>query len=150
MYTHKQASALRQSFWTAFGRYMAPVPGADGEKINWINYKTGVRHIYFRMEADSRHAIIAIEITHPEPDNRNEVFEQFRQLETLLQEELGEAWTWKPSAMDEHGREMALVSHEKQGVNIFAQDQWPDIISFLKPRIMALDRFWSVVKPMFE
>lgn len=150
MYTRQQASALRQSFWTAFGKYMSPVPGAEGDKINWINYKTGIRHIYFRMEATSKQAKISIEITHPEPYTRAQVYEQFLGLQGLLHEELGENWSWQSAAFDEHEKEVAIISCEINGVNVFVQEQWPEIISFLKPRIIALDRFWSVVKPMFD
>jgi len=34
-------------------------------------------------------------------------------------------------------------------VNIFDTNAWPAIISFLKPRIIALDKFWSLVKDGF-
>ncbi|MFA6248901.1 MAG: DUF4268 domain-containing protein, partial [Mucilaginibacter sp.] len=49
MYSKDQASQLKQAFWTAFGQYMGPVLSAEGLRTNWINYKTGVKHIYFRM-----------------------------------------------------------------------------------------------------
>ncbi|TVP42967.1 MAG: DUF4268 domain-containing protein, partial [Mongoliibacter sp.] len=35
-------------------------------------------------------------------------------------------------------------------VNVMEKDDWPAIISFLKPRIIALDAFWSNIKPAFE
>ena len=60
MYSKKEISLTRQEFWTAFGQYMAPIPSAGGEKINWINYKTGVKHIYFKMEADQKFASIGL------------------------------------------------------------------------------------------
>jgi len=36
------------------------------------------------------------------------------------------------------------------GVNIFKTDDWPRIISFFKPRIIALDAFWDLVRDGFE
>jgi hypothetical protein len=30
------------------------------------------------------------------------------------------------------------------------EEYWPEIISFLKPRIIGLDDFWDRVKPGFE
>lgn len=150
MYNRQQASILKQAFWTAFGKYMAPVPGAEGNKINWINYKTGVKHIYFRMEANGASASIAIEITHPDAAMRQKVFNQFFQLRDMLHEQLGEHWNWSANRINENGRETAVINTVKKDVSVFAQDDWPDIISFLKPRLIALDNFWSVVKPMFE
>ena len=67
MYTREQASSIRQEFWTRFGRYMAPVLSAEGEKINWINYKTGIRQLNFRMDATQEFAHIGIEINHRDP-----------------------------------------------------------------------------------
>jgi len=46
---------------------MRPVTAANGDRINWINYKTGVRNIYFRMDADINYASIAVELTHADP-----------------------------------------------------------------------------------
>jgi hypothetical protein len=150
MYNRQQASILKQAFWTAFGKYMAPVPDAEGNKINWINYKTGVKQVYFRMEANSASASIAIEITHPDPAMRQQVFNQFFQLRDMLHEQLGEHWNWVASRINESGKEAAVINAVKKDVSVFAQGDWPDIISFLKPRLIALDNFWSVVKPMFE
>ena len=51
MYTKHEISKTRQEFWTTFGQYIKPVPNADGTKTNWKNYKTGVKHMYFRIIA---------------------------------------------------------------------------------------------------
>ena len=99
MYSKAEVARLRQAFWTALGQYMAPVPSAEGETTNWINYKTGVKHVYFRMQADKRQASIGIELTHPDAGIRELFWEQFLELRTLLHETLGEDWTWEA----EHG-----------------------------------------------
>ena len=57
MYSKAEVTQLRQAFWTALGQYMAPVPSAEGDTTNWINYKTGVKHVYFRMQADNQLAV---------------------------------------------------------------------------------------------
>ncbi|RYZ23162.1 MAG: DUF4268 domain-containing protein, partial [Chitinophagaceae bacterium] len=33
---------------------------------------------------------------------------------------------------------------------IFRREDWPELISFFKPRIVALDAFWSEAKYFFE
>ncbi len=66
MYSKDEASQLKQAFWTTFGQYISPILSTDGLKINWVNYKTGIKHLYFRMEADKQIATIAIEISHPD------------------------------------------------------------------------------------
>ena len=67
MIDREEVSRLRKEFWTAFGRYMTPVHSSEGMKINWINYRTDVKDVYFRMDADSHGATIAITIEHTDP-----------------------------------------------------------------------------------
>ena len=66
MFSKDEASRIRHEFWTTFGKYMAPVPSAEGLKINWINYHTRVKNLYFRMDAANRNAAISISIEHPD------------------------------------------------------------------------------------
>ncbi|GAB3200127.1 hypothetical protein ABID22_003080 [Pontibacter aydingkolensis] len=150
MYSREQASQLRQAFWTAFGQYIAPHPSADGYKINWSNYKTGLKHVYFRMQADKKMASIAIELTHSDPDIQELFFEQFIELKSLLHEYLGEEWEWELHAVNSEGKTISRIYTELPGVSVFNQDDWPALISFFKPRIIALDEFWSGAKYSFD
>jgi Domain of unknown function (DUF4268) len=150
MYPKQQASQIRQEFWTAFGRYMNPVVSADGEKVNWVNYKTGEKYIYFRMDAGNRSASIAIELTHPDRSIQQLYYEHFLQLKHVLEKELGEQWTWKLHVTDEKGKAVSCIYTELHDVSIFRREDWPALISFFKERIIALDSFWSKVKYGFE
>ncbi|MEJ8803814.1 DUF4268 domain-containing protein [Pontibacter sp. H249] len=150
MYSREQASQLRQSFWTAFGQYIAPHPSADGYKINWSNYKTGLKHVYFRMQADKRSASIAIELTHPDPEIQELFFEQFEELKNLLHEYVGEPWEWDLHTTNSEGRTISRIYKELPDVSVFNQNDWPALISFFKPRIIALDEFWSGAKYSFD
>jgi hypothetical protein len=150
MYTREQASQLRQAFWTTFGQYIAPHLSAEGLKINWSNYKTGFKHVYFKMRADKKNASIAIELAHPDPGIQELYFEQFEELKTLLHETLGEEWDWVLHTTDEEGRTISRIYKELAPTNVFNQDNWPELISFFKPRIIALDEFWNDAKYTFE
>jgi hypothetical protein len=150
MYTREQASQLRQAFWTVFGQYMAPVPSAEGTKVNWSNYKTGLKNVYFRMQADNKKASIAIEITHPDVEIQEIFFEQFTELKAMLHSHLNEEWVWVLHTKDENEKTLSRIYKEISPVNVFEQDNWPELISFFKPRIMALDEFWSNAKYSFD
>ena len=150
MYSRTEATQLRQAFWTTFGQYMAPVQSTEGLPTNWINYKTGLKNVYFRMEADARCASIGIELTEPDAGIRALFFEQFEELKPLLHEALGETWTWEAAATDVHGLPMSRIYEELAPVNLFSRDDWPALISFFKPRLMALDAFWSDAQYTFE
>jgi hypothetical protein len=150
MYSKQEASKLRQQFWTTFGQYMSPVLSAEGEKVNWINYKTGEKNISFRMHADNKKASIGIELTNRDREIQQLYFEQFLHFKNLFDDTLNEEWNWQLHAHDEHGKLVSKILKEKTGVSIFQKQDWPGLISFLKPRIIALDEFWSSVKYAFE
>ena len=150
MYSKDQASQLKQAFWTAFGQYMGPVLNTDGLRTNWINYKTGVKHIFFRMQADNKKASIAIEIAHPDPELQQLFFEQFATYKAMLHGTLNEEWEWQLHTTDDYGKTVSRIFTEITSVSIFQKEDWPMLISFFKPRIIALDEFWSNAKPAFE
>ena len=150
MYTRQQAAQLKQAFWTTFGHYMNPVLSAEGEKINWINYKTGEKNIFFRMAADNKRATMSIELTHKDTEIQQLYFEQFVQFKKLLEAETAEKWHWLLHATDEYGKTVSKIYTELSGISVFKKEDWPNLISFFKQRIIALDEFWSHVKYAFE
>jgi len=151
MYTKQDISRQKQAFWTAFGRYMKPVLSADGEEIGWLNYKTGNKHLGFRMDVDTRRAVLSVVLDHPDAKTRQAYYDRLTQLRPIFADTLEEDdWTWQPDTTDEHGRSIGTVHQQLVGVNIFRNEDWPAIISFLKPRIIALDAFWSMVRYQFS
>ena len=149
MYSNKQVSKLKTQFWTNFGQYMKPIPGASGLPVNWINYKTGIRNIHFKMDADNTRAFIAIEISQPQEEERLQYYNQFLSLKKLLASTTTFNWQWNETVETDH-KTISSISEQLNEVNILNQADWPGIISFLKPRIIALDAFWDMVKDGFE
>jgi len=133
-----------------FGQYMKPIPSTWKEKVNWLNYKTGVKDVYFRMDADAKTASIGIELRHADVDMRHLVFEHFIQLKKILETATGETWQWLQDKENEHGQFVSYIGIQLAGVNVMEKQNWSKIISFLKPRIIALDAFWGDVKDGVE
>ncbi|MFC5625229.1 DUF4268 domain-containing protein [Algoriphagus winogradskyi] len=150
MYNKAETSRIRSEFWIAFGQYMKPIPNAEGRRINWPNYKTGVRNIYFRMKAERDFASIGIEIGHADEELQELYFDQFAQFRKMLEVTVGEEWSWNLHQENEFGQLVSRIEKKLPAVNVMNEADWPEIISFLKPRIIALDEFWSNVKPGFE
>lgn len=150
MFKREEASRIRHEFWTTFGQYMRPIPSAEGMKINWVNYHTGVKDLHFRMDAGSKSASIAISIEHNDPGIRELFFEQFLEFQTLLHATLDEVWEWQLHASTETGLNVSRIFMRLPAVSVFNKDDWPALISFFKPRIIALDAFWSDARYSFE
>ena len=150
MYSKQEATQLKKEFWTAFGQYMTPVLSAEGEKISWVNYKTGEKNIAFRLEADNKKATVAIELSHPDTGIQQLYYEQFLQLKKIFEGSVGEGWNWQLHTSDEWGKTVSRIYTELQQVSVFKKEDWPQLISFFKTNIIALDDFWSNVKYSFE
>jgi hypothetical protein len=142
MYSQQEISKQKQAFWTAFGKYMQPILSAEELPVTWVNYKTGVTGISFKMDADHQRVSIAIVISSADPSRQQAFYNRFTQMKQMLEDALGETdWMWEP---------YGSISRQLTGVSIHRQEDWPAIISFLKPRIIALDAFWSAGKYGFE
>ena len=150
MYSKQEASLITQQFWTAFGKYMAPVLSAEGEKINWINYKTGEKGIRFTMRADSKGARVCITLSHSDLSMQKLYFGKFLQFKKVLHKVLGEDWTWERLKTNQHGKTISEIYTTLHQVNALNKADWPRIISFLKTRMIALDAFWCEFKYVFE
>ena len=142
MYTREESSLIKQEFWTIFGKYMNPIRSSEGLRVNWINYKTGIKDVHFRMETLENSATIGISIEHKDAGIRELFFEQFLELKMMLQEAVDEEWDWQ--------RDTSKIIKILPQTSVFNRDQWPDLISFFKPRIIALDSFWENAKYSFE
>jgi hypothetical protein len=150
MFSREEASRIKEEFWTAFGRYMSPVLSSEGMKVNWVNYHTRIKDVYFRMDAGPKSAAISISIEHRDAEIQELYFEQFLELKTVLHTELQEEWIWQLHASDADGRVISRIYEELSGVSVFNKDHWPELISFFKPRIIALDSFWENSRWGFE
>lgn len=150
MYKREEAKKLKEEFWTTFGQYMSVVLSSDYERVNWVNYKTGVKHLYFRMDVTNKTAHIAIEITHPDEGIRQLMYAQFEELKHILNDIVQEEWEWDELYYDAYERPIARIGLSLGKVSVFNKDNWPSLISFFKPRMIALDEFWSLVKDKFD
>jgi hypothetical protein len=150
MYSREEAARIRQQFWISFGKYMKPVPSASGLPVNWVNYKTGVKHLFFRLDADNRKASVSIQLHHPDEGIRHLYFNQFEELKMMLHDMLGEEWVWNQDIANDYGKVISTISLTLDPVHLYNKEHWPQLIAFFKSRIIILDEFWDNVKPIFD
>lgn len=149
MYTKQEESAIRQEFWTTMGKYLSPIPSSTGNKVNWINYKTGIKNIQFKMDADKREAVVRIEIR-GDAEKRAITFDLFLSLKKAFQAYVTNDYVWLPETEDEFGKTISCIYCISNDVNIFNKNDWPAMIVFFKTNITSLDSFWAEYKEVFE
>lgn len=150
MYSKEESYQKKKDFWISYGGYMKLQLNAEGERINWINYKTGVKGLYFRTHVDRKFSEVYVEIDHPDSSIRHLIWEQFLEYENVLKSYVGDEWIWTENDYDEDGKEISTIKIKLENVSIFRDEDWPSIISFLKERIVNLDEFWVDHKDSFE
>jgi len=150
MYGKEEALELRKLFWTSFGKYMGKHRSVHGNKVQWVNYKTRVKDIYFRLEADKRTARVFIDLQHRDPEIRDLIFEQFTQLKTVFHDQTETEWEWYPSYTNEYKTNVARIMIEIEGVNLYNKDTWNDIFPFFEKHMVGLDAFWVEFYDVFK
>lgn len=150
MFKKEEASQIRHEFWTVFGRYMAPVPSADGELINWINYKSGFKDVHYKLETKRKSAIAGIYLTHPDLEIQEMFYQHFLEQKHILNDLTGYEWVWELQVTEDTGKIISRIYQEKKGLSVFNREHWPELISFFKSRIVALDEFWSMARYSFD
>jgi hypothetical protein len=148
MYSKQESAALKRKFWTVFGQYMKPLRSESGEIVNWLNYKTGVKNLYFRLDTERSTARISIEMRMRGIEERVEMFERFISLKNIFHSNAGNGWIWEEKITDEDGITISRISKSIQA-NVLVDTDWPEIISFFKSSILGLDAFWTEVKELF-
>ena len=140
---------IKDEFWTTFGKYMALHPSASGEKVNWINYKTGVKLVQFRLEVNEKKAGIYIELSKPDLEVQKKLFDQLARDIDLLIGYTDTNWQLEPQLKISEGRIVSGIYQEHSEVNVYFKSDWPAIISFLKFELIGLDKFWTENKDVY-
>ena len=150
MYSVAEASFIKQKFWTSFGMYMSPVPSATLEKVNWVNYKTGIKGISFKLNADKDSVSVVVEIFLKDTMLQHQYFETFNNFASELKKIGVNNLDFQKDYFQENKGSVSLILAELKNVNVFKEADWPTMISFLKQYMLGLDKFWASYKPAFE
>lgn len=150
MFSKEEAKELTTLFWTSFGKYMQKHKPTFAKHVKWVNYKTGVKDIYFRLHADKKTASIAIELQHQDESIRKLYFEQFTELKTVFTATAGE-WIWEEEYFGFKGNEISRIylDHDIK-FNIFIKDTWGECFQFFEKHIVNLDEFWCDFNEIFK
>lgn len=150
MYGKEEAKELKTLFWTSFGKYMRKHATEYGSKIHWVNYKTGVKDIYFRLKADKKTASISVDLQHGDPGIRELFFEQFLETRTVFHDLTGSEWNWQANYTDQYEKEMSRIYLEIEHVNMYNKDTWESIFLFFEKYLLGLDEYWGEFKELFK
>lgn len=149
VFSKEEAKQLRIDFWTAFGVYMRQHASLMGPKQKWVNYHTGVKGIFFRLEADAKSVRVAITLEHEDEGMRALFYAQFEEMRQYLTLETAGEWTWEPTFYQADGREIARIYREQLGLSLYNRVDWHLMFAFLADSIVPLDAVWADCRDVF-
>lgn len=150
MYSRDHSQQIRKLFWTSLGKFMGQYPSKFNPKVKWLNYKTGIQHLYFRLDLDNKQASVAIEMEHPDAGIRELFFQQWEQMDAVLYQATDESWTWVPETHNDSGLAIARIFISLPEVSIYNEETWGTVFQFFAHYMVRLDEMWEEVFDLFE
>lgn len=144
-----EAKAYRIEFWSRLEEQMKKIKNPHGTKVNWMNYNTGVKNLYFRMEADENGCRLVIDLQFPDPGIRSLYYEQFTEFKNLLDDKL-KGLVWKSDFEHSNGKTISRIYTERADCHLFNKDDWDKMHLFLKLNFKKLDEFWTEFGEVFH
>jgi hypothetical protein len=149
MLSKEEAKQYRIDFWSHLASQMDKMRNPHGTKVDWMNYNTGIKHIYFRMEADEEGARLCIDIQFPEPGLTALYYEQFTEYKTLIEGFL-KTLEWKQKHDPWNGKTVSRLFVERKECHLFNKEDWDKMHLFLKLNFGKLDQFWCEYGDAFK
>jgi len=148
MFTKEEKKAIKTEFWTSFGVYMRKHNKEFG-RVHWVNYKTKIKDLYFRLDLTSKKATFSIDLQHVDDGIRELFYEQFTELKVVLHDAVGEELIWDEIVFNEFEKPVSKIHVELENVNIYNKNDWQEVFGFFEKRIVGLHRFWLDFNEIF-
>lgn len=149
MYSKAEKKKCIVDFWNSFGLYMKKY-NADFGRVRWVNYRSNVKDIFFRLNIDNKSATFSIEIQHKDEGLRELFFEQFEELKVVLYDNIREDLIWEPTAYNQNNQRISTIYSELNKVSIYNRDDWQSIFQFFEKRMIGLHTFWVEFEEIFK
>ena len=134
------------TFWEDFRQYMSKHRSSSGRKINWLQYKTDLKHVFLRLETDKIGIRVCFDIQFKDSDIRAIVWEQLGELKKVLTDEMGEEGVWKEHFWNDTIDEFCRIYWEKKDLNYLNIKDKQKIFDFFEDKLIRFDRFYDIYK----
>ncbi|MES2799609.1 MAG: DUF4268 domain-containing protein [Bacteroidota bacterium] len=133
-------------FWDLFKKETRGIPSSNGRKMNWVNYPTDVKTIFLRMELEHDAVRLCFDIQAKDDGIRAILYEQMTELKKVLENCMTWETRWLEHYPTKDGRVISRILWENTELNFYNNDDFPQIINFLKDRIVEFDNFYQEFK----
>lgn len=149
MWSKEEVRNRNIRFYTNFGIYMKKHAKEHGEKIRWVNYRTGLNTVHFKLDTFKNSSKVCIDITGKDKGVREVFFEQFEEFKTLLSIRMDKL-DWIQEYRIDSGIYITRIYTELRGPSINKESDWGEIYRFFEKNILALHDFWELSQDVFK
>ena len=149
MFTKQEKKNFNTEFWTSFGVYMKKHNVRYG-RVKWVNYKSNIKDVYFRLDINPKKAAFAIELQHTDDGIRALFYEQFIELKTMLNNHVDNQLIWEELAFNKYQQPISRMYIELPDVSIYNKDDWQSAFQFFEKKMTGLHEFWEEFSEIFK
>ena len=150
MFSKDEEKEFKAKFWSDLNEELALVKGVHANKVNWTNFNTGIKNIYFRIDIEGDIPKICIDIQFLDAGIREIYYQQFEEFKERLNKSFKGEIKWLPTFEHSNTRTISRISVANPDLNTRNQDQWPEIYSFLIENFQVLESFWAEFNEVFK
>ncbi|WP_107038910.1 DUF4268 domain-containing protein [Brumimicrobium mesophilum] len=143
MFTKEEQKTVNAAFWTRFKEQAGVNKGANGKKVNWVNYPTHLKQLYVRLHTDTEIARFSIDVQAKDDGVRAIIWEQMTELKKVMEEEMNSSGLWEETAYNSAGQTISRISWTLEDVNMYVKEDQDKIFGFFIPLLVGFDRFYT-------
>ncbi|MFT5823915.1 MAG: hypothetical protein ACI8ZM_005180 [Crocinitomix sp.] len=149
MYSKDEEKALKIEFWATLNEQLELERGLHASKVNWMNFNTKIKQLFFRMEASREEVKLCIDLQFLDPVITAIYYEQFTEFKNILEERLDGELDWQSTFEHTNGKTISRISVGLTGVDMYNKEDWPAMHGFLKQNFIKLENFWAEFSDVF-
>jgi len=134
MFSKEESAALRQEFWTSFGKSFPR---------RWLLYNTKIKGVNFKFVANRKNAMICLDIEHSDEIANEILYDQILSLKTILIQDYLPEVIFDSSFELENGKiiRRIYINHTVK-FSIYNKNTWRDCYEFYVKNMSKFERFF--------
>jgi hypothetical protein len=149
MFSKNEKKQFNADFWNAFGLYMKKYNQRIG-RVKWVNYRSNVKDVFFRLDITPKKARFSIEIQHADDGIRELFYDQFLELKGVIGGTVGEDLIWEKESFNNFSQPASSIYCELDNVSVYKREDWQKTFQFFEKKMVGLHKFWEEFQEIFK
>lgn len=147
MYSKEEAKKYRLEFWELFGERCKIHPQLQSRRRKWLLHRTKIKDVALRFEVGRKNAKVILELGQRNEELRLKGFEILESCKAIIETGFKNGLTWEfYHQREDSGQEVCQIFAVLENVNLYNQNQWPDIYNFFIENMILLEENFLAVR----